>query len=664
MEQTKYKAEIDGLRALAVLSVLLYHLDVSAFSGGYVGVDIFFVISGFLITRLIRDEVLKSGRFNFVNFYLRRARRLLPAFLFTLAACFIVAFFLFPPPQMQDFSHSLFYSQFSLANVYFWRQSGYFDSASVYKPLLHIWSLSVEEQFYLVWPLLIVWLTLKSPRRAAPLVIFAALSVSLWMNIAFGDGQVSLLRAALPAAATWFEEGAATIFYLTPFRIFELSIGALLVWGIERQPKNKFWLEPLALAGFAFSIFPMLAYNDKTLFPSYNALLPCIGAALLLYAGEARYSGIVLRAPLVVEVGKISYSLYLVHWAAIVFYKYFIYDFSALSAVEQISIAVGAALMARFMYLYVEQPFRKSAGRQPAVSSKKFLIAAATLTFALAALSWSAWSNDGWAWRMPNSLTAEQVAAGKKLQSAQQSKCSILKLDADKCQPNAPMQVLFIGDSHYYVGYNMFAALVGGDKDVNLISFSEINKCGFAIQGERLNALGSGKIGKSRCQERADVLNDSAFQRTLDVLVVSSQTVFQKGAELPIVEFLASKNKALRVIIIGPYIDLRPYECADIINRFGSSAFCKDERFVSDFGGDAPNAPYYRAFMQYQPLYINTVEMLCKDGALKNCVTEADGAPMFYDSNHPSLEFSLLMGRRMAEVYSRELEQMGFAIGK
>jgi peptidoglycan/LPS O-acetylase OafA/YrhL len=660
MDHTRYRPDIDGLRAIAVLSVLLFHIDVTAFSGGYIGVDVFFVISGFLITRLIRDEILQSGRLSFANFYLRRARRLLPSFLFTLAVCFVVAVFLFPPPLMEQFSGSLLYSIISLANVHFWGQSGYFDTTSIYKPLLHIWSLSVEEQFYLVWPLLLAFLLLKTPRRAAPAALVLAFGISLYMNFAFADGDISLFRN-FPTVAEWFVEGAATIFYLMPFRVFEFAIGALLVWVIEHQPKNKLWLEPLLLAGLAMTIYPMLAYTETTLFPSYNALMPCLGTALLIYSGgDSQYTGKLLRTAVLVEVGKISYSLYLFHWPAVVFYKYYIYDFGALSVVEQIALGAVSILAAKLMYTYIEQPFRKSTGEKQKVPTRVFLTAHGTLGVILAILAISAWTNNGWSWRMPNSLSREDIAREEHRQAIWQNECTISHLDSFKCRPDAPLQVLFVGDSHYYVGYNMFAGSFRDDKNVNLITFSAINKCDFVIQGENLTALGAGMKTKSNCQERATALSNPRVYQQIDVLVISSQTVFQKGAELPIVKYLKSKNNDLKVVIIGPYIDLRPYDCADIINRFGSSVFCKDKRFVSYFGGSVEHDPYYSEFMKYDPLYINTVSLLCDKRTLESCLTEVDGIPMFYDSNHPSLEFSLLMGEKMFEKYSTELAKIGF----
>ena len=158
----QYRPDIDGLRALAVFSVLFFHLGFTTFGGGYVGVDVFFVISGFLITQLIRAEVQRTESFRFSNFYMRRARRLAPALFFTFALCFAFAVVLFSPSDFERFSGALVHAVVSLSNFYFWTESGYFDTAATVKPLLHTWSLSVEEQFYLVWPATMVFLLLKA----------------------------------------------------------------------------------------------------------------------------------------------------------------------------------------------------------------------------------------------------------------------------------------------------------------------------------------------------------------------------------------------------------------------------------------------------------------------------------------------------------------------
>ena len=185
----------------------------------------------------------------------------------------------------------------------------------------------------------------------------------------------------------------STIFYLMPFRVFEFTIGALLVWLVERQSlKSKLWLELGMFAGLAMVIYPMFAYSEKTLFPSYNALLPCFGAALLIYGGEeSKYGGKLLRTPLLVEIGKISYSLYLIHWPLVVFYKYHVFDYGALSVVEQVFISIVSLFAARLMYVYIEQPFRIKADAAKNVPTRIFLTAFGSLAVTLLLLGYAAW---------------------------------------------------------------------------------------------------------------------------------------------------------------------------------------------------------------------------------------------------------------------------------
>ncbi|MBN9346704.1 MAG: acyltransferase [Devosia sp.] len=207
-----YQAELDGLRALAVSGVVLCHLDFPWLPGGFVGVDIFFVLSGFLITRLLTGELAETGRLGFRTFYLRRLRRLYPALLTTIAATWVVSFFLLSPHQMRDFASSAFAAVFSLANVQFYLESGYWAALANTKPLLHTWSLSVEEQFYLIWPLLLFALHRLLPR---PGVVIAIVLIS---------------AASLAVSLHWLRTDDAAAFYMLPSRTFELGLGALLVW--------------------------------------------------------------------------------------------------------------------------------------------------------------------------------------------------------------------------------------------------------------------------------------------------------------------------------------------------------------------------------------------------------------------------------------------------
>src|SRR5688572_16591631 len=206
----RYRRDIDGLRAIAVMSVVLYHYAPGTFPGGFVGVDVFFVISGFLITRLIHDAVI-ANNFSFADFYLRRVRRLFPALLFTLLASTLAAILFLSPNHLTQYGGSLVSAIFSVSNFYFWRQSGYFDAAADTKPLLHTWSLSVEEQFYLVWPAVLVLLLTKTPRLPL-LVVVGALGI-----------------ASVYLAERWLETDPSAAFFLAPARVIELASGAALV---------------------------------------------------------------------------------------------------------------------------------------------------------------------------------------------------------------------------------------------------------------------------------------------------------------------------------------------------------------------------------------------------------------------------------------------------
>ena len=294
-----YRPDIDGLRAVAVLSVILYHAGFSTFRGGYTGVDVFFVISGFLITRLLTREIESTGRIDFYSFYLRRVRRLLPAFFFTLICSSFFAFWVLSPLQLENYGASLIHSVISSSNIYFYLDSGYFDTSADLKPLLHTWSLGVEEQFYVIWPFILFVgskVILKKKKSLLPLLVILAGLVSLFF--------AEFLIPRYPDA----------VFYLMPFRIFEFAIGAILVWFGPIKQLKPIILDGLLLLGLVLIGCSIFGYSGTTIFPGVSALLPCIGAALCIYSGHALHVGKVLRNRVAVSVGLISYSLYLAHW--------------------------------------------------------------------------------------------------------------------------------------------------------------------------------------------------------------------------------------------------------------------------------------------------------------------------------------------------------------
>lgn len=338
---TTYRPDIDGLRAVAVLSVLFFHADFPMFSGGFVGVDVFFVISGYLITKILVHSV-DNGTFSLSEFYRKRALRIMPAYTAMCLVCTLVAIWLLPPDLLVDFAKSLLSSALFGANFYFSEQMSYFQSAADELPLLHMWSLSVEEQFYVFWPFGILLLC------AAPLKKFRPWVIGLGVLIG-----VILCEWAIR------NKSQTMVFFYTPFRAWELMIGALvfLLPTVKLPPR---WSTAASLLGAALILGPVLIYEpNRPLFPGISALVPCLGAALIIAVG-ATYSSIVhrmLSLRLVVFLGLISYSLYLWHWPIFAFSRYLLQghlDFGL--AILLSFVSVLAAIMS---WKYIETPFRK-----------------------------------------------------------------------------------------------------------------------------------------------------------------------------------------------------------------------------------------------------------------------------------------------------------------
>ncbi len=338
----QYRREIDGLRALAVVPVILFHGGFEAFGGGFIGVDVFFVISGYLITTIILAE-LEKGSFSILRFYERRARRILPALFLVMACCLPFAWLWLLPKDLAEFSRSMAAVAVFLSNVLFWRESGYFDTAAELKPLLHTWSLAVEEQYYVLFPLFLL-LAWRMGRRA----------------LVAGIALVAV--ASLAAADRFALTSPAATFFLLPTRLWELAIGALCAFWLAREsvaPERAVWREALAVAGVVLVGASVLLFDEATPFPSVYALVPTVGTALLiLYARPNTAVGKALGTPLLVGIGLISYSAYLWHQPLFSFARHrsFVEPSSTLMAV----LAVATLGLAWMSWRFVEQPFRRA----------------------------------------------------------------------------------------------------------------------------------------------------------------------------------------------------------------------------------------------------------------------------------------------------------------
>ena len=337
----KYQPEVDGLRALAVLPVLLFHAGFPQFGGGFVGVDVFFVISGYLITGIIATE-LREESFSIIDFYERRIRRIIPALMLVMLVSILLGLILFLPYQLVSLGYSALAASLFVSNFWFWSHTGYFEGVGHMEPLLHTWSLAVEEQFYLFFPLGLIVLR-KLRLSLLPAVIFL-----------FGISLVSaeLLISYRPSAT----------FYLLPTRCWELALGGLMALGAMPRLRSPSARDAAALAGLVLIVGPVLIYGSDTRFPGLAALPPCLGAAMIIAAGKQGGGRVVdlIGSRWPVAIGLVSYSLYLWHWPVFVFSRQLLAspDLPPNWAVGGILLS---GLLAWFTWRFVEAPFRNRA---------------------------------------------------------------------------------------------------------------------------------------------------------------------------------------------------------------------------------------------------------------------------------------------------------------
>ncbi|WAC49724.1 acyltransferase family protein [Asticcacaulis sp. SL142] len=440
----KYRADIDGLRALAVLPVVLFHAGIPGISGGFIGVDVFFVISGYLITGILRDD-LEAGRFSIAQFYERRIRRIIPALAAVIIATWITAWLLFLPSYFQDFSKSVAATAAFISNLYFWKYSGYFEASALLRPLLHTWSLAVEEQFYIVMPIA-MWVAFKLIRKHWVWLFALGAAGSLALSIYLTD------------------VGPTANFFLLPTRAWELLAGSLLALMRLPAPRTATVAHVLSGLGLLLILVPIVVYTEATPFPGLTALPPVLGAVLLIYSGAfpAGLGGRVLSWAPMVFIGKISYSLYLVHWPVTVFVRYVTLEPPSLMWAGFIILL--SFILAVLSWRFIEQPFR-----QPGFAPSRPVLLVGTLAglVALFALGSAGVTLKGFPDRFPDYDPV--VVADGRTNSWNNNVCFFEapipyeKWNADQCRivSNGPEAVLLWGDSyaaHYVPGLTDNAA--------------------------------------------------------------------------------------------------------------------------------------------------------------------------------------------------------------
>jgi len=430
-----YLSHVDGLRAVAILSVLGFHAAPSLVPGGFVGVDVFFVISGFLITSILRKE-MAQGTFQLKNFLARRARRILPALAFVALVSLVAACLILTPEQMSEYGKSLTATGLFGANFHFYETTDYFALSAQERPLLHTWSLAIEEQFYIVWPLLLLFLTTWLPRKAALALIGGTILVS------FALFQVN-------AAGNH-----AYAFYMPHARAWELLIGALLaltIDGVTLSPRLAQVLAGLGAAGIAASAFLL---SETAPYPGIATLIATLGTAAVIFACNSQKTLVssVLSLKPVVWIGLISYSLYLWHWPVLSFAR--IQAPTEPNAIAISVLLVGSGALAWFSWRYVETPFRGRAG-EFRVPVRAALAGAAGILVVIAGVGLSIKAGHGWPWRLDETSRTvyAQMATGNPLRARCDGTENIFRED-DFCGFGRPRQegqsydVAVFGDSN------------------------------------------------------------------------------------------------------------------------------------------------------------------------------------------------------------------------
>jgi peptidoglycan/LPS O-acetylase OafA/YrhL len=438
-----YRPDIDGLRAISILGVILFHFKFDFFSGGYLGVDVFIVISGFLITSFIFKR-LELNKFSFSEFLIRRAKRLLPSFFVVIFLSLIFAYFIFLPEDLVKFCKSLISAASLSSNFFFWLNSGYWDESNI-NPLLHTWSLSLEWQFYLSFSIfsVLIWKLVKLKFYKLTIILFVFLFISSFFSaVLFMDRSMS--------------------FFLLPFRLYEFLIGSLIYFIRDQKfliiEKNK---EFFSFFGIFLIIFSFIIFDSESNVPGYIALMPCLGATLLIYQSDSIVHNF-LKNKIFVYLGLISYSLYLYHWPVLVFYSWI--NIIELDLITKLLLIILSLVLSIINFHIIEKPYKNNSKLKKYINYIFLLALLIVILFVQQTIS-----NKGYPDRFSDkknnlieSISKDVVHKRKKF----------LNENIDlKFNKNIKNKILVLGDSN---GEDMFMALRQNinTSDIEYIEFS------------------------------------------------------------------------------------------------------------------------------------------------------------------------------------------------
>jgi len=615
--KNNYRIEINGLRGIAVLGVLIYHFFPAFMPSGFLGVDVFFVISGYLITFIISNET-NNNNFRLRAFYLRRFNRIAPALIVTILITLLCSIFFLSPQSLHDLANASSFSLLTSANIYYWLTINYFSKDVFEYPLLHLWSLAVEVQFYLIYPFLL-----------KPI-----LKNNLF-KIRFFILSILVLTATTALINSYYPQ---LVFYWMPFRLFEFLTGAFGFFIFKEGFRFTKLSGSMVYAGLLL-IISAYFIDANSIFNFAPQIIVTIGALICLISVPNQEHKNPLKFKHLVNLGIISYSVYLCHWPILSIYKN--------HSEVQLSIFISFLLIlltfaiSIVMYFLIETKYRNP--NMPQAESKIPTIKVfTTLAIGTLALSSAISYFDGlYSFKQHDfefQLNSEREMQKRYILS--KKACQLSEVEHSRfCKMTKKKQILVIGNSHEVDGYNIIKQ-ISSDEHVNIIAFGTLNKC----YSETKNDLSSDK-----CLDKFKLLKSLKFISNIDLIVYSSNKPFNnnKVHTFKLIDELMQLNTSMKLLVIGGYINTKPW-CSEIYYKTSDLNNCKAPKYVTYFPNNVQSLPKYKLFSQLSFIYLDKVELLCENRLLTNCIVNTEGnVPFTYDSNHLSFEFSELIASKI-----------------